>query len=79
MERDQRSDESEHGGLTPSTAPNASWETGAGAEETGFDSPATGSQWLSNPEVEGSAHSEPYYPPGGGADNEPSLHDERDS
>ena len=79
MERDRHTDETEHDGLTPSTAPNASWETGAGEADTGFDSPATGSQWLSNPEVEGETHSEPYYPPGGGSDNEPSLHDERDS
>ncbi|HEX6289727.1 MAG TPA: hypothetical protein VFZ66_11080 [Herpetosiphonaceae bacterium] len=68
---------SEQSGKTPSTAPNASWDTGAGDGTTGFDSPATGSEWLSNPEVDGDTHSEPYYPPGGGADNDPDLHDER--
>jgi hypothetical protein len=55
----------EFGGKTPSTAPNTSWETGAGEGATGFDVPATGSIALSNPEVDGPAHAEPYYPPGG--------------
>jgi|GEM_PF-3799743 len=64
------------GGVTPSSAPNTSYETGAGDETTGFDSPATGSISLSNPEVDGPLHSDPYYPPGG-ADRKPGLHDER--
>ncbi len=51
--------------LTPSTAPNNSWESGSGEAATGFDSPAYGSQWLKNPDVEGPAHLDPYYPPGG--------------
>lgn len=37
-------------GPTPTEAPNASFETGAGAESTGFDSPGVGSQTLSNEE-----------------------------
>jgi hypothetical protein len=77
MERDRHNDETELSGRTPSTAPNASWETGAGAESTGFDSPSDESRWLSNADVDDSPASDPYYPPGGGADNEPSLHDER--
>ena len=68
----------DYGGKTPSTAQNASFETGAGEGTTGFDSPDDESRWLSNPEVKGQVHSDPYYPPGGGADNEPALHDERD-
>ena len=54
------------GGLTPSSAVNTSMETGAGEGATGFDSPAEGSQWLSNPEVGGPAT--PIYPPDGPAD-----------
>lgn len=68
----------DYGGKTPSTAQNASFETGAGEGTTGFDSPDDESRWLSNPEVKGQTHSDPYYPPGGGSDNEPALHDERD-
>jgi hypothetical protein len=37
-------------GTTPSDAPNNSFETGAGAENTGLDSPAIGSHTLSNEE-----------------------------
>ena len=79
MERDQeRSDEiNEQRGKTPSTATNASWETGAGEGSVGFDSPGDESRWLSNADVADSPNRQPYYPPGGGADNEPDLHDER--
>ena len=37
-------------GLTPSEAPNVSFETGAGEKELGFDSPPVTSMPLSNPE-----------------------------
>ena len=54
-------------GKTPSTAPNASFETGAGEGAIGYDSPPAESQTtqLSNPEVKGDDHHlTPYYPPG---------------
>ena len=58
-------------GLTPSTASNASFETGAGDETTGFDSPAVASHYLSNADGVGqSEQGEPYYPPGGGPERE---------
>lgn len=37
--------------LTTSDAPNTSFETGAGRENTGFDSPGIASQTLSNEEL----------------------------
>jgi hypothetical protein len=37
--------------LTPSSAPNNSFDTGTGTENTGFDSPPVGSLSLSNTEV----------------------------
>src|SRR3954451_12884008 len=43
---------STHRNLTPSTADNNSFETGAGEGSAGFDSPATGSLNLDNPEVD---------------------------
>ena len=50
-----------------SVAPNTSFATGAGAGALGYDSPPAqgGSVSLSNSEVRGSEHLEPYYPPGG--------------
>ncbi len=51
----------------PSTAPNTSFATGAGAETTGFDSPPVTSSYLSNADVDvQSGQGEPIYPPGGG-------------
>ena len=50
------------------TAPDASWSTGAGTQALGFDSPPITSSYLSNPEVAGVAHAEPYDPPGGAPD-----------
>ena len=50
------------------TATNTSWSSGAGVESLGFDSPPIESSHLSNPEVAGVEHAEPYYPPGGAAD-----------
>jgi hypothetical protein len=54
------------GGQAVSSAPNASFEGWSG--EPGFDSPPQTSHYLSNPEVEGSDHATPYYPPGGADD-----------
>ncbi|MCU0490956.1 MAG: hypothetical protein MUD01_05190 [Chloroflexaceae bacterium] len=51
-----------------STAPNNSWNTGAGEAALGFDSPPITSSDISNPETEGVEHLEPYYPPGGAPD-----------
>ena len=53
-------------GLTPSSAPNTSFDTGAGDGTAGFDSPLDESRWLSNPDVGGPAT--PYYPPDGPSD-----------
>lgn len=49
----------------PSDAPNASFETGAGEEATGFDSPPVASSTLSNPEYTagGSAEARSDAPP----------------
>ncbi len=38
--------------LTPTTAPNGSFETGTGPESIGYDSPPVTSQTLSNPQVD---------------------------
>lgn len=51
-------------GRQVTTAPNASWETGAGEGALGFDSPEGASVTLSNPQVDDVAHLDPYYPPG---------------
>jgi hypothetical protein len=53
-------------GKTPSSAQNASFETGAGDGALGYDSPPAQSQTthLSDPEVQGVHHLDPYYPPG---------------
>ena len=58
-------------GKTPSTAQNASFETGAGEGAVGYDSPPAESQstHLSNPEVSGVHHLDPYYPPGSSAND----------
>ncbi|GIV96655.1 MAG: hypothetical protein KatS3mg057_1312 [Herpetosiphonaceae bacterium] len=66
LEPEHGDEEQRHqaGERTPSSAPNTSFETGAGAAATGFDSPAIGSVNLPNPEVEGVEHQMPYYPPG---------------
>lgn len=54
-------------GLTPTTAPDASFETGAGPGTTGFDSPAVTSSYLSDADVDAqSVEGQLYYPPGGG-------------
>ena len=39
-------------GLTPSEAPNASYETGAGRENSGFDSPPVSTLTLGNKDIE---------------------------
>lgn len=66
-------------GLTPSTASNASFETGAGDATTGFDSPAETSSYLSNADgVAQSEQGEPYYPPGGGPERERSRNTTED-
>ena len=36
-------------GLTPSTAPNNAFDSGAGSSNTGFDSPPVTSQYFGNP------------------------------
>ncbi|MEN9937389.1 MAG: hypothetical protein RLZZ387_3968 [Chloroflexota bacterium] len=55
------------GGEQVSSAPNTSFDTGAGRGSTGYDSPPEqgGSVSLTNSEVQGTAHLDPYYPPGG--------------
>jgi hypothetical protein len=66
MERNQRTSDAQRpatGDRQPSTAPDASFETGAGADDTGFDSPPDESHQLGNTEVRGSEHSEPVFPP----------------
>lgn len=50
------------------TATDAAWSTGAGVQALGFDSPPIESSYLSNPEVAGVEHAQPYYPPGGAPD-----------
>lgn len=58
-------------GKQPSTAENASFETGAGAPVPGFDAPIDETIGLSNPEIAKQAedaHLKPYYPPGGAPD-----------
>jgi hypothetical protein len=55
------------GGTQTSSAPNASFGTGAGTGAVGYDSPPEqgGSVSIENTRVEGTAHLDPYYPPGG--------------
>ncbi|WP_026370378.1 hypothetical protein [Kallotenue papyrolyticum] len=59
-------------GLAPSSAVNASFDTGAGQEALGHDSPPITSSQLGNSEVESTPSTDdqhaadPYYPPGGG-------------
>jgi hypothetical protein len=50
--KEQQQNEEQPGkrSMTPSEAPNNSFETGAGEENTGFDSPGVASQTLSNEE-----------------------------
>jgi hypothetical protein len=57
----------DYGGKTPSSAPNASLETGLGEGATGYDSPPGAGRTLYpvDPDV-----SQPYYPPGGEEDSE---------
>jgi hypothetical protein len=57
------------GGGQTSSAPNTSFDTGAGRGTIGHDSPPAqgGSAALSNTEVRGAEHLDPYYPPGGAA------------
>lgn len=62
-------------GLTPSSAPNASMDEGGGEVVGGFDSPPEGSISLSNPEINHDYHAEPFYPPGGGLDENESRRD----
>lgn len=66
-------DQSEFGGKQASTAPNTSFDTGAGEGAVGYDSPPQGSQWLGNTEVAGSEHADPYFPPGGAPDADTST------
>lgn len=47
---EQRAGDAKKSGMTPSVSPNNSFDEGAGEENTGFDSPAIGSQTLSNEE-----------------------------
>jgi hypothetical protein len=53
------------------TATDSSWSTGAGIQALGFDSPPIASSYLSNPEVAGVEHAQPYYPPGSLPDGKP--------
>lgn len=55
------------GGQQTSSAPNTSFDTGAGRSAIGHDSPPeqAGSVSLTNSEVQGVGHLDPYYPPGG--------------
>lgn len=66
MERNQQTSDAQRpevGGRQPSTAPDASFETGAGADDTGFDSPPFESSQLGNSEVRETEHAEPVFPP----------------
>lgn len=58
-------------GKTVSSAQNTSFETGAGDGALGYDSPPAESQTthLSNAEVQGVHHLDPYYPPGSSQNN----------
>lgn len=58
-----REEQSNTGGRQLSTAPDASFETGAGADNTGHDSPPDESHQLGNTEVRGSEHAEQVFPP----------------
>lgn len=58
----------EQGGRQRSTAPDASFSTGAGEGALGYDSPPIGSQTLGNTDVEGVHHADPIFPPGGPPD-----------
>jgi hypothetical protein len=55
------------GGTQASSAPNTSFDTGAGRGAVGYDSPPAqgGSISIENTRVQGSSHLDPYYPPGG--------------
>jgi hypothetical protein len=60
-------------GKTPSTAPNASFDTGAGNELTGLDSPPVTSSQLGNTDVDAQSATDDLdlnYPPGGGPDDD---------
>jgi len=66
MDRNQQTSDTQRPaieGRQPSTAPDASFETGAGADDTGFDSPPYESHQLGNTEVRGSEHAEQVFPP----------------
>ena len=66
MERNQRTSGAQRpatGDRQPSTAPDASFETGAGADDTGFNSPPYESSQLGNTEVRETEHAEPVFPP----------------
>lgn len=61
------------GGKTPSTAPNNSFDTGAGDDLTGFDSPPVTSSQLGNSDVDAQSstdNTDLNYPPGGGPDDD---------
>jgi len=58
----QQLDRMGHSSQTPSSAPNASFSSGAG--RAGFDSPAQTTSYGSNTVARDSSGEKPYYPPG---------------
>ncbi len=64
-------------GLTPSSAPNNAFGTGAGNEATGFDSPPVTSIGLSNKQVELPDEQRPLRKPDGTPRHKPDVSGKR--